>query len=336
MMKQRTHATNGSQGKTSPRMGVGLVEVLVCVGCLLLILAIAIPWMLSARDTSRKVTCVDRAKKVTEAMIAYSDQHGEKLPYLVEQDTGWPAAVTPFLNLPEAIRDGRLIPEDELKTLIVPQFICPDDPRTAAETGSLSYVVNGGYGLFPVDADTGTVTETGTHTAEIDWDGNGEVSDEEWAIAYATGVIWRPDSREGEDAFRMSLPYIRSHDGMEFTLLLAENLNAGNWLSDKTMDLAFVVGQERLSFASPPDRLGPLQITSADLGPFAINAHLATLPEQCPAPSSLHGDYVNVMYCDGHGGPLSSKIDPLAYAALMTSAGAKYGQGDDTNALDEE
>lgn len=325
MRKQRSQTSQKSQIRT----GVGLVEVLVCVGCLLLILAIAIPWLLSARDTQRKVACVARAKKMAEAIITYSDQHAEQLPYLVREDTGWPVAISPFLDLPGAVRDGNVIPEEQLKTLNVPQFVCPDDPRAAKVTGALSYVVNGGYGLFPVEEETNAVSEKGIHNAKIDLDEDGEVSDEEYAINYATGVIWRPDPREGENAFRMSLPYISSHDGTEFTLLLSENLNATTWLSEETMDLAFVIGRERLNFAEPPDRLGPLQITSADLGPFAINANLGTLPGHCPAPSSLHGDYANVMYCDGRGGPLSAKIDPQAYAALMTSAGAQFGQGDE-------
>lgn len=327
MIKQQRRTVDLWNDKTPSRRGVGLVEVLVCVGCLLLLLAIALPWLLSARDTQRKVTCEARAKAIAEAIITYSDDHADQLPYLVQEETGWPVAISPFLDLPGAVRDGNVIPKDELKTLNVPQFVCPDDPRAADGTGSLSYVVNGGYGLFPVDADTGAVSETGTHTAGIDLNGDGEVSDDEWAINYATGVIWRPDTRKGEAGFRMSLPHISAADGTQFTLLLSENLNAENWLSDKTMDLAFVIGRKRLNFNQSPESLGPLQITSADLGPFAVNGNLGKLPGQCPGPSSLHGDFVNVMYCDGHGGPLSSKIDPVAYAELMTSGGARFGQG---------
>ncbi len=186
--------------------------------------------------------------------------------------------------------------------------------------------MNGGYGLFPVDSETDSVSETETHSAGIDLDGDGEVSHEEWTINYATGAIWRPDTRPAPESFRMSLPWISAGDGMEFTLLLAENTNAGRWLSQETMDLAFVIGRDRLKFAERDESQGPLHLKSANLGPFAINANLGTLPGHSPAPSSLHGDYVNVMYCDGHGGPLSAKIDPLAYAGLISSNGSKYGQ----------
>ncbi len=151
----------------------------------------------------------------------------------------------------------------------------------------------------------------------------------EWAINYATGVCWRPDTRTGDEKFHTSLPWISAGDGIEFTLLMAENLNAGNWLSQNTMDLAFVIGRDQLKFADGPDSKAPLKLQSADLGPFAINANQGTLPGHSPAPSSRHGEYANVMYCDGHGGPLSAKIDPLVYARILTPHGTEYGQAGD-------
>jgi hypothetical protein len=232
------------------------------------------------------------------------------------------------VHVPASVRDGKLIPDEELKTLDVPLFVCPDDPRRTEKTGALSYVLNGGYGLFPVDAVTQAVSETGTHSADIDLNGDGEVTAREWDINYATGVIWRPDSRPKGEAFRMSQEWISASDGLGYTLLLSENLNGGKWLSKETMDLAFVIGRDRLQFPDGPDGEFPLRLgTESELGPFAVNANLGTLPGHCPAPSSLHGDYAHAMYCDGHGGPMSAKIDPLAYARLITSNGAKYGQG---------
>jgi competence protein ComGC len=307
------------------RTGFGLLELVVCVGCLLLLLLIFLPWLLTARSSSREKLCQMRAKAVADGVVLYAESHANDLPYLVDE-TGWPVVLAPYLNLPGTMRDEKLLPQEDLKTLSVPQLVCPDDPRAREQTGVLSFVMNGGYGLFPVDGETGSVSETGTHTAGIDLDGDGEVSNEEWAINYATGVCWRPDTRPAPDDFRMSLPWISAGDGMEFTLLLAENTNAGHWLSKDTMDLAFVIGRDQLKFAEAPESQGPLDLKSVNLGPFAINANLGTLPGHSPAPSSLHGDYVHVMYCDGHGGPLSAKIDPLAYAGLMTSNGSKYGQ----------
>lgn len=309
--------------RCSQRKGIGLLEVIVCVGCLLLLALIFLPWLLSSRDKSRENLCQVRMRAVADGVALYSENHADDLPHLVEE-TSWTVAIAPYMKLPQTMREERLLPQDELKAVSVPEFLCPDDPRAGKDTGALSFVMNGGYGLFPVDEETGSVSETVTHTAGIDLDGDGEVTDEEWDINYATGVIWRPDTRP--QGFRMSLPWISNGDGMEFTLLMSENLNAGNWLSENTMDLAYVIGRERLKFAEGNESQGPLHLKSADLGPFAINANQGTLPSHSPAPSSLHGDYVNVMYCDGHGGPLSAKIDPMTYAELMSSNGSKYGQ----------
>jgi prepilin-type processing-associated H-X9-DG protein len=269
--------------------------------------------------------CLVRMRAVANGVVLYTESNADFLPYLVE-DAGWPVAVSPFLELPGTMRDQQLVPKAELQTLQVPQFVCPDDPRAREHAGALSFVMNGGYGLFPVDEETGLVRETGTHTAGIDLDGDGEVTNEEWDINYATGVIWRPDTRDTRNYFRTSLPWVSDGDGLEFTLLLTENLNAGHWLSEETMDLAFVIGRDRLQFAEGEESLGPLHLKSVDLGAFAINANPGTRPGHSPAPSSLHGEYVHVMYCDGHGGPLSAKIDSKAYAGLMSSNGSQYGQ----------
>lgn len=315
-MKKRTLKRNPT------RNGFGLVEVLVVVGCLLLLLLLLLPWLLTARSSSREKLCVARAREVAQGVVLYSESNANALPYLVDE-AGWPVQIAPYMKLPQAMRDKEILPQEDLKTLSVPVFICPDDPRGREQTGALSYVMNGGYGRFPVDEETGLIHEEGTHTAGIDLDRDGEVRDEEWDIGYSTGVIWRPDPRP--NGFRMSLPWISSGDGMEFTLLLSENLNAGQWLSEDTLDLAFVIGRGQFTFGSEESQ-GPLDVMAIDLGPFAINANQGTLPGHSPVPSSLHGDYVHVMYCDGHGGPLSAKIDPVAYAGLMSSNGAKYGQ----------
>jgi hypothetical protein len=55
------------------------------------------------------------------------------------------------------------------------------------------------------------------------------------AIARSTGVFWRNE----QDGFRMSLDYIQLGDGASNTLLLAENINSGNWadISSSRCDL---------------------------------------------------------------------------------------------------
>ena len=317
-----------SSPRVSRRSGLSLFEVIICVGCLVLLVVIALPWLLTARSSSRDQTCLVRSKTLAEAIVAYAENNAQDLPYLVE-DTGWTVALLPYLDVPEAIQEGVPADEEHLKTLVMPKFICPDDPRAQSETGILSYVVNGGYGQFPIDASTAAVSEVGVHSAKIDLDGDGEVSAREWEINYSTGVCWRPDSRPARGGFRMSMPWISDGDGTEFTLLLTENLNAGHWLSRETMDLAFVIGREQFLFAGEPAGENPLRLSTAELGPFAVNGNLGTLPGHCPAPSSLHGDSVHAMYADGHGGRLSEKIDPLAYARLLTSNGAKFGQAGD-------
>src|SRR5690606_37248660 len=103
-------------------------------------------------------TCLMRAKAIATANTAYAENNAGDLPYLVAE-AGWPVALLPFLDVPEALQDGKVAGEEHLKTLTVPKFICPDDPRVGEQEGLLSYAMNGGFGLFPVDEETGAVQE---------------------------------------------------------------------------------------------------------------------------------------------------------------------------------
>ena len=124
----------------------------------------------------------------------------------------------------------------------------------------------------------------------------------------------------------MTLDYIEQADGMGQTILFSENLNARNWASRKTMDIAFVVGRDALGFEKKPSDRGPLQIQSETLGAFWMNSNDGSLPRQSPVPSSNHPTLVFVAFCDGRAQALSENINPRIFARLMTPDGESFGQ----------
>ncbi len=131
----RIHMRKITSSRLVQRTGFGLLEVVVVVGCLLLLLLIFLPWLLTARSSSRENLCLVRAKAVAEGVVLYSESHANDLPHLVDE-TGWPVALAPYMNLPGTMRDEKLLPQEDLKTLSVPKWVCPDDPR-AGTNGSL-------------------------------------------------------------------------------------------------------------------------------------------------------------------------------------------------------
>ena len=155
----------------------------------------------------------------------------------------------------------------------------------------------------------------------IDWNGDGEVSDFDRPITNATGVFW--PKRNG-DTFRSSLDYISAGDGQTNTILFAESINAGKWNSAKTLDIAFVVGVNRIHFDGDLSGYQYLSFDEADLGPFGAAG--GTIPRHTPSPSSNHLGTSIYGFADGAARQISDEVDPLVYLRLMTPNGQRYGQ----------
>lgn len=279
---------------------------------------IAVAVVLHGRETERSTACQHR--QVELGRLLTSDLQG-RLPWLVEGESNWvrQALATTERDLTN--------PDQHLSELL-----CPADAarianaaNAASETantlpGGLSFVANGGFGMFNVEADG--IVEQGTHSAEQDLDGDGTVSAVERDIARSTGVFWRPGG--GTDP--TTLEWITQRDGLDATLMLSENIDARRWSSKETADLAFVIGRGQLQFASDPVGPTALLINPFELGPFKPNAGMGPRPGKSPVPSSWHPGAVNVVYCSGRVQALSDQIDPLVYERLLTPAGTRHGE----------
>lgn len=300
-----------------PRRGLSLLEVVVLLIVVLLLIALLAPAISIGRRSPRRTQCLNNMRNIGLAVQNYASQHGA-LPPLDDGTHPWPRLILRVLDQPALDREIAAGGWSAKEAPYLQVFTCPQDDDSFQQPGGLSYVVNGGYGFFPVDRKTGMATERGRHSLAQNWDGDGEVSDEDRLVTKATGAFWRPD----EAVEPMTLDYIGVGDGTGNTLLVTETLHAGPWLSRDAREIAFVIGRERLTF----DRAaGPLAVSKTDLGPFGINA-AKDAEGLTPAPSSNHAGSVNVIWADGRGGGMSENIDPLIYVRVMTTAGTLYGE----------
>lgn len=303
---------------TCPRNGLGRLEAIVLLFTLVLLATLVLPALDSDRNRNRRFRCLNNMRNVGLAMQNYASQHGGKLPSLEDDEWPWPRTMLRLLDQPALDRKivaGETLSEADL-TLSV--FTCPQNEDAFQQPGSLSYVVNGGYGFFPVDPEFNVVYERGRHSLAQDWNGNATIEETDRLVTRSTGVIWR----RNEYVRQMTLDEIGTADGVGNTLLLAENLHAGSWTTRDIRGLAIVVDRNRLTFDR---KAGELAVSKADLGPFAINgAKDAT--GLVPAPSSNHNGGVSVIWADGRGTMLSEDIDPLIYVRIMTPAGSLYGE----------
>lgn len=301
------------------RSGLTRVEVMVVLICLFVILLLIVPAIFFQRETQRNVSCQERMRQLSLALLDYAEAHNNRFPPLVQDEIPWTEAILPFLKRPPAFLSQLTnAPIAEQPPIAAPLFLCPDGQQYKA--GRNCYVVNGGWGDFQVDPETSLVTETELQNVNLDWDRDGTVTDQERQWTRATGVIWRA---EPEARTSWSLEELDAADGRGQTILLSETQNSRSWMSVQTFDLAFVVGRNSIEFGEPP---ALMNVTSAALGPYAINSSTGGRLGHCPAPSSLHPQGVNILFADGAFRSLSDEIDPLVYLRLMTPAGAKYGE----------
>jgi len=199
-------------------------------------------------------------------------------------------------------------------------FTCPDHVAAYKKPGGLSFVVNAGH--MP---SVGWGTAANNTPAAIDWFSSPSPGDAtDIAIGQATGVIW-------PQGYTSSLEYVSTGDGTSTTLLLTENLQAGNWYDTQTRGLGFGI-QMPATITSAYGNAGgtgtnQLAITAA-ASPDAwfINRNLSSGQYTAPRPSSQHAGGVNVIMCDGAGKFLNESMDKIVFTKLMTSNGVAYGE----------
>jgi len=311
------------------RSGVTWIEVTVVVLILLALTALLLPATRIGRRPARRAECQNNMKRLGIATMNHCSKTNGALPWLsIEDDAGivsnWIVDLLPELdNAPTRRVWDDLTPRERAGFEVSLKMLqCPQDLRSLQTGGGLSYVANSGYGTFRIDPQANAVHEDYPHGhGSVDWDGDGVASKEDKARTIATGVFW--PKRDGE-RIRSSLDRISSGDGQSNTLLFAESLNAGKWNSAKTLDLAFVVGLDRILFENAATDSQCLKLAGANLGPYGIQS--GTVPGHTPSPSSNHGGIFIAGFADGGTRQLSVEIDPLVYLRLMTPNGQRYGE----------
>lgn len=260
--------------------------------------------------------------------------------------SGWPVLIMPAMDGSAVLKNikhnavvesGRapdaVLRIGEAEHIYFRGYTCPQDTDSHRMPGGLSYVVNAGFlsrSLYHGDPD-------GLHrVGQLSWDGNevaGETTDIE--VAAATGLFWRKS-----EAFQSSFDYVGVGDGTTNTLMLSENLQAGNWWDTDTTRLAFGIPIDTVGDRVPFGRGTFFESTKRPLNTqfdggtlstvspleWRINSELKAATGTRPRPSSNHEGGVWVIFCDGSGRFLNDRIDPHVYAKLLTPNGVKYGE----------
>lgn len=185
------------------RRGISALDVLIALVAVRLLLALAWPLILSARESARQTTCRNHLRQLTTALAAYHDAHGVLPPAAVWSTSelrslalhqsqrgdlfiqaNWAQMLLPFAGEEELARqfDPDLpvaAPEHERpRTTRMPLMTCPSDeynrpdnphvfeptPRNSVTFARGNYALNGGtHGFDPEPGSTAFVVGEGAH-----------------------------------------------------------------------------------------------------------------------------------------------------------------------------
>jgi len=108
-----------------------IIELLVVVSLLVLLIALLLPTLSSARDSARTAVCMSNMRQIGAAWLTYTDDHQGRImgAHTHRPNYDWvytpPAPTLPPNELPSNIRNGVMFPY--LNDVSV--YKCPADPR---------------------------------------------------------------------------------------------------------------------------------------------------------------------------------------------------------------
>ena len=224
---------------------------------------------------------------------------------------------------------------DLIRQYVLNVLTCPDDNTAQSIPGTLSCVVNAGYanidGSLSAASGWGSSNYHNFNDPDLDLNVNGSVNDaEDQNLFRRSGVMWRMVLDRSGDGHPTGVRANGSHgpdniyDGLSNTILVTENLNAGEkqlWGDPDPRNCAFV-------FPFDPDTSAydsATYFSSVPLDPAhpygVINGARGGPEGERPFPNSNHYGSVNMVFCDGATRTISEDIDLNVYARLITPEG---------------
>jgi len=112
--------------------GFGLIDLLAMLAAVLIVAALALPYLAKSRAKSSRTNCVNHMKQVGLTFRLWSGDNGDKSPMQVSTNLG---------GTMELIAGGSVYPHFAVMSneLATPKIlICPDDPKRSAATNFAS------------------------------------------------------------------------------------------------------------------------------------------------------------------------------------------------------
>ena len=241
--------------KKQVRFGFTLVELLVVISIIGMLAGLLLPAINAAREAGRRATCMANQSQIALAFLNYENNRGYLPPMIGEVYTpstayhwegttytgsgaSWVGFLLMYLEYNAAwdrLSGGRGWNYETdnaiFEKLPIPILKCRSASKPS-DDNSISYVVNGGYqNAFGTWAST-TARWTPPGGTETRFS-LGKREEAPFFNCYAHSTASGSGPIRG-DKVRVSVDYISVNSGTSYTILLSENMQAGNWIEAET------------------------------------------------------------------------------------------------------
>ena len=285
------------------KQGFTLVELLVVIAIISTLMGLLLPAVQSAREAARRNTCSNNLSQLGKALIAYDGSKSalpgwrSRLPGGLITD--WTVPILPQIERLDVYKLWENAASGSPPTSATPTLellLCPSSPADGAQVAVTAYAGNGGSGT------EGIITASSNAQPKGD------------------GVFVDSVGGTGVTASKMTIDYISSGDGTATTIMVGERCGAplAGFLTQWGREISAVVaGAWTPTITTPNVFLLPAVAAGALNGTPTLNTTAAA--DYWRYPSATHPGGVNFVFADGHIKFVSSSLNGIVYAHLLTS-----------------